>query len=147
MSDLLAVAIVGAIQAITTAWLNRKMTSTNTKVDSVSDKVDAVHEVDQENRKILAEKVDAHNELVSQKLEENTRLTVEASGNASQAYQEANHFNQRLARIESDLKAKVEGELVRLSSNIHKIANALQPIVGSIHLERRPEDPEPRKKP
>jgi hypothetical protein len=89
-----------------------------------------------EERAALALTVKVHNAVVTEKIEENTALTQQASANASQAYTEANQFNQKFAAI-AEFESGVQKELVRLSRNIHAIANALTPLVGEILLEKR----------
>jgi hypothetical protein len=89
-----------------------------------------------EERAALAQKVEVHNAEVTEKIDENTALTQQASANASQAYSEANQFNQKFAAI-AEFESGVQKELVRLSKNIHAIANALTPLVGKLELEKR----------
>ncbi len=98
-----------------------------------------------QERAALAEKVDTHNTVVNEKIDENTAVTQhtatvaeQASANASQAYTEANSFNQKFAAI-AEFEEGVQRELIRLSKNIHAIAIALTPLIGELILEKRTE--------
>ena len=87
----------------------------------------------------LAKKVEIHNEVVVDKLDNNTNITQNASDKATQAYNEANSFNLKFAAI-AQSEEYVRNELVRLSKNIHQIANALTPFIGQLDLESRKKD-------
>jgi hypothetical protein len=89
-----------------------------------------------EERAALAQTVKVNNAVVTEKIQENTALTQQASANACQAYTEANSFNQKFAAI-AEFESGVQKELVRLSKNIHAIANALTPLIGELLLEKR----------
>ena len=95
------------------------------------------HKKDSVKREELVNKVDSHSKDLKEQLEVNTKLTQAATNKASQAYSEANNFNARLYQVETELKEDVIAELIRLSHNIHHIANALAPLVGSIELEKK----------
>ncbi len=104
---------------------------------NLSDATKKNREKDAEERQIIAQKVDDHSEALNQKLnenarelEKNTNITVEATTNAARAYDEANSFNKKFAKLEH-----LEEELKRLSSNIHRIANSLMPVLAKYELE------------
>lgn len=106
----------------------------------------------------IADKVDSHNAVVSEKLEENTKLTlatlVKADAGvvgADKAYTEANCYNARQEDIQRDLKTlKVEvktrqedmqRELRSLSEDVHQVKSVLLPLVGAIASKIPPTDP------
>ncbi len=132
MSDLVTVAIVGAVQALAAIWLNGKMSQR-----AESQRIERV-----KASKVAADAAQAiadHNESMANKLDKNTELTKEASSNASLAYTEANNFNQRLAKLEVELNTSVIQELARQRENMHALKNMLTPIVGEPSRWKSPE--------
>ncbi len=92
---------------------------------------------DMRQRQELGAKVDLHSSELKKELEVNTKITQATSHKADKAYSEANNFNSRLHRVETELRDDVLAELRRLSHNIHAVANALMPFVGVIEMEKR----------
>ena len=151
MSELVTVAIVGAVQALGAIIINAKMNAWVDAQKAEREKADKEQKVE---REALAQKVeehnakiDLHNDAVSRKLDANTVLTEAASENASHAYTEANDFNKRLAKLETDLNTSVIQELVRQRENMHALRNMLTPIVGDPVRWKQRDKPEDDAKP
>lgn len=138
ISDPVKLAIIGAMQAVVVAYFNRSI-----KQD-VKSKVETVQKIEQAGRQELAKKIDDHSEDVRQrldtsaaKLDTNTRITIAGSNTAARAFTAGNNFNEKLLRIDGDLKDALT-ELGRQGRNLHRIANFLMEALGKqILLEPR----------
>jgi len=145
MTELVTVAIVGAIQAIgaivvnarMTAWTDaQKLERTQLAEEQKAAREELARKVEEHNAKI-----DQHNASIARKLDVNTEITV-ATEMAAKAFNgSAEHFNERLAAMEKEIQESILAELQRMSLNLHEMRNKLTIIVGQIPwTDRKPED-------
>jgi predicted negative regulator of RcsB-dependent stress response len=137
-SDAILLAMIASFTTLGAQLLGFVFRSLDRKKDNA--RREALAEKVESTAIAVAEKVEAHSTVIAEKLDANTEITKAASLTASAAFVEANDFNQRLLRIENELKTTIESELGRLSRNMHAIANALTPVIGQLILENRKEE-------